>query len=88
MGRAFLTIVVPLFLPTALYVGWRYALGRGINPPASWLWLALAGLVLASLTFIAASIDFDQPRDGIYVPPHVEGGKVIPGHVEPAPSGR
>jgi hypothetical protein len=83
MGRAFLTIIVPLLLPTALYLAYRLALGRGMNLPATWIWLTVAGLVLASLTLVVVSIDFGAPREGVYVPPHVEGGKVVPGHIDP-----
>ena len=83
MGRAFLAIIVPLLLPTALYLAWRLALGRGMNLPASWMWLLAAGVVLASLSLVFVTIDFGEPRGGVYVPPHVSGGKVVPGHVEP-----
>jgi hypothetical protein len=84
MGRVFLTIIIPLLLPTALYVAWRLAVGRGLNLPASWIWLVVAGLMLASLTLVAVSVDFGGTRQGIYVPPHVSNGEVVPGHIEPA----
>jgi len=84
MGRVLLTIIVPLLLPTALYIAWRVALGRGINLPTTWVWLALSGLVLASVTLVAVSVDFGEPRNGVYVAPHLEGGQVVPGHIAPA----
>lgn len=84
MGRAILTIIVPLLLPTILYMGWRFALGRGINLPAMWIWLTAAGLVLAALTVVLVSVDFGEPRDGVYVPPHLSDGRIVPGHVAPA----
>jgi Family of unknown function (DUF6111) len=84
MGRAILTIILPLFLPTALYIGWRLALGRGVNLPAAWVWLTAAGLILAALTLVLVSFDFGEPRDGVYVPPHLSDGKIVPGHVVPA----
>jgi len=86
MGRVLLTIIVPLLLPSALYFGWRFALGRGINLPATWIWLAASGLVLAALTLVVLSLDFGAPREGVYVPPHVSDGKVVPGRIEPAPA--
>jgi hypothetical protein len=86
MGRVFLTIIIPLLLPTALYVTWRLAAGRGLNLPASWIWLVVTGLTLASLTLVAVSVDFGGSRQGIYVPPHVSNGEVVPGHIEPTPS--
>ena len=83
MGRILLTIIVPLLLPTALYLGWRFAAGRGLSLPTGWLWLIVAGLALSALTLVAASVDFGTPRSGVYVPPHVSNGEVVPGHVEP-----
>lgn len=83
MGRVFLTIIVPLLLPTALYAAWRVLAGKQINVPAVWLWLAVAGLALASATLVLLSVDFGASKEGQYVPPHVdEGGAVVPGRIE------
>jgi hypothetical protein len=86
MGRVFLTIIVPLLLPTALYALWRVLAGKQINVPAAWIWLAVAGLVLASLTLVLVSVDFGEPKSGQYVPPHVSGDSVVPGHIEAGPA--
>ncbi len=86
MGRVFLTIIVPLLLPTALYAAWRGLIGKQINIPAVWIWLAVAGLVLASLMLVFVSVDFGGPKSGQYIPPHVgAGGMVVPGHIETPP---
>ena len=85
MGRVFLTIIVPLLLPTALYIVWRAMVGKQINIPAAWIWLSIAGVVLASLTLVFVSVDFGEPRNGQYVPPHINGDAVVPGRIEPAP---
>ena len=86
MGRVFLTIIVPLLLPTALYAVWRVFAGKQINVPAVGIWLVVAGLALASLTLVLLSVDFGEPKNGQYVPPHVNGsGTVVPGHIEAAP---
>ena len=83
MGRVFLTIIVPLLLPTALYASWRILAGKRINVPKAWVWLAVSGLVLASLTLVFLSVDFGEPKGGQYVPPHVSGdGTVVPGRIE------
>lgn len=85
MGRVFLTIIIPVLLPTALYLAWRVGFGRTLNLSAAWLWLLIGGLVLAILTFLALNVDFHRRSEGIYVPPHVgDDGKMVPGHVEPA----
>jgi len=86
MGRVLITIIVPLLLPTAVYVVWRLIIGRGTNFSATWIWLAAGGLALAALTLIAVSIDFGAPSQGVYVPPHRdESGAVVPGHMQPQP---
>lgn len=83
MGRVFLTIIVPLLLPTALYVVWRVLAGKRIDVPAVWLWLAVSGLLLASAMLVFLSVDFGEPKRGVYVPPHVnDRGTVVPGHIE------
>ena len=91
MGRVILTIVIPLLLPTGLYLLWRLALGRSPNLSVAWLWLLLAGLGLAVASLIVVSMDFTEPSQGTYVPPHVSDGQVVPGRIEkgsatPAPS--
>ena len=83
MGRVLLTIIVPLLLPTALYVGWRLTLGRTAPVPPVSLWVAAAALAIASLALILANTDFSRPREGRYVPPYVKNGGIVPGHVEP-----
>ena len=82
MGRVFVTILVPVLLPTAAYVAWRLWFGRDFNLPAAWVWLFAAGLVLAAATLVAVNLDFGGPRTGAYIPPHVEDGTVVPGHVD------
>jgi hypothetical protein len=57
--------------------------GKQINVPAVWIWLAVSGLVLASLMLVFLSVDFGEPKGGVYVPPHVDdSGTVVPGHIE------
>jgi len=93
MLRVFVTIVLPLVLPTALYFFWmRLALWsprgaeeddsvhRGATP---WLWLAGAGaLLLAGVLFVVIA-GFGTSTPGVYVPPHTENGRIVPGHIEP-----
>ena len=97
MLRVFFTIVLPLALPTALYVAWLW-LGhwspRG-SPEESreseairwaalpWVWLVAAGAVLLALMLFVVTVHFGSPQPGTYVPPHVENGQIVPGHIEP-----
>lgn len=86
MGRVLLTIVFPLLLPTALYMAWRLGFGRAINFPTTWIWLMVAGLVLVSITLVFVRLDLGRPQEGIYVPPYVKDGQIVPGHLEAAPA--
>jgi Family of unknown function (DUF6111) len=92
MTRVFLTIILPLVLPTALYVLWTVGMSRLHADPGlatlrdlPWLWLAGAGFVLAC-AILAAAVELGGTRDGVYVPPHLEHGAIVPGHVVPGPS--
>jgi hypothetical protein len=84
--RAFLTIFIPLLLPSAIY--WVYlSIRRQQGLPyrdIPWIWLVVAGLVLAAVSL--SVLWFDQGADptGRYVPPQVIDGVVVPGHFEPA----
>jgi hypothetical protein len=85
--RVVVEIVLPLLLPTALYLLWVIALRRAqsgaavrpVRPP--WVWLGCAGLMLLALVLVFFAYPGDQ-RDGVYVAPHLEGGRVVPGHFE------
>jgi NhaP-type Na+/H+ or K+/H+ antiporter len=87
--RIFLTIILPLMLPTVLYVLWAVSSGR-IDAQAAaswrdlpWTWLGIIGVVLLAAVF-GAAVEFEGTREGTYVPPHLENGAIVPGHVVPA----
>jgi hypothetical protein len=99
MLRVFFTIVLPLLAPTALYLVWlrvaRWpAEGSSEGAPAGeaglrwaampWIWLAAAGAALLALVLFVVTVHFGTAQPGTYVPPRWEGGKIIPGHIEPA----
>jgi hypothetical protein len=94
MTRVFLTIVLPLLLPTALYVLWALITGNiGLTGSASawrrlpWTWLVVAGTALAAVV-VAVLVETGGDREGSYIAPHLEDGRVVPGHVVPAPASR
>ncbi len=94
MLRVVFTIVVPLVLPTALYLLWlRFrpnaaAVGPEEDPGAAlpWFWLAVSGAVLLALVLLTVSIHFGTATPGVYVPPRWQDGRVVPGHLEPLPN--
>jgi hypothetical protein len=100
MLRVFLTIVLPLLLPTAVYVAWlRYAQWAQRGPhqgpqpgdavswaAVPWVWLAAAGALLLAIVLFVVTVHFGTSQPGVYVPPRWENGQIIPGHVEPGRS--
>jgi hypothetical protein len=91
MSRILLQYLLPLILPTLIWLVWYFAVGR-TRPTADgaasklqhgpWFWLIIAGLGLlgASLIYTALTQGFDPT--GTYVPPHWEGERVVPGRVQ------
>jgi hypothetical protein len=89
MPREFLTLFVPLVLPTVLYlvwlrtVRWSQAGGAMSWRALPWVWLGVTGVALTALVLFVVTVHFGTENPGTYVPPHVENGRVVPGHIEP-----
>jgi hypothetical protein len=90
MSREILTLVVPLLLPTVLYLLWLRA-SRWADEGAAvawcslpWAWLALIGAALTAVVLIVVTVGFGTEKAGTYVPPRAEGARIVPGHIEPA----
>ena len=83
-----LKYAIPLLLPFVLYYLWmfierrRKAAGGWEARDTPWLWLAMTGLVLLIVSLLATGLFVGEEPGGTYVPPHVEGGKVVPGRVD------
>ncbi|MBV9858543.1 MAG: hypothetical protein JO038_00340 [Alphaproteobacteria bacterium] len=89
MLRVILTIVLPLVLPTALYLLWLRSVqsaraGTIAWRRMPWIWLAGAGAALLALVLFVVTVHFGGPQRGVYVPPQWRNGQIVPGHVEPA----
>ena len=92
MSRIVFTCIIPFLLPAAVYAAWvwyrtGYVARHGGEAPrleqGPWPLLLFAGAVLAfAVLAVTALIQGDDPNS-TYVPPHLENGKMIPGHVEP-----
>jgi hypothetical protein len=91
MLRVLLTIVVPLILPTAVYVLWIRTAGREDHGGTvrwralPWLWLAGAGAALLAFVLLVVTVHFGTSQPGVYVPPRYEGGHLVPPHIDPKP---
>jgi len=85
MGRVWLTVILPLFLPTILYVVWAVAMQRGgrAGLQRSWPWLVIAGVAFSGFVLLGAWFRSGGGGTGGYVPPHVEDGRVVPGRLVP-----
>ncbi len=91
--RAFLAIVLPLALPTALYVLYMTlarrrtgAAGAASQPmEMPWSWLAIAGGILAIVTLLALYLFQDGGR-GQYHPAQVIDGEIKPGYFGDKPN--
>ena len=89
MLRVFFTIVLPLLLPTAVYLAWLHVAHRsqqdGVVRWAAlpWLWLAGAGVLLLAVVLFFVTVHFGTSRPGTYVPPRWENGHIVPSHIEP-----
>jgi hypothetical protein len=101
MLRVLLTVVLPLGVPTAVYLLWlrlRRAAETAHGAEAAetlqwgalpWVWLAGAGAILLAVVLFVVTVHFGTSQPGIYVPPHRQGDHIVPGHIEPSngPSG-
>lgn len=89
MPRELLTLFLPLVLPTLLYLVWLRAMRWAQNGGAMswralpWVWLGLTGVALTALVLFVVTVHFGTNVPGVYVPPHVENGRIVPGHIEP-----
>ena len=92
MLRVIVSVVVPLVLPTIFYFTYAWYVARrarmaGVEEPkeidAPWSWLIGAGVVLAAISFGANFMGHGDAPGGVYVPPHMEDGKIVPGRVVP-----
>ena len=91
MLRVIVTIVLPLLLPTALYLAWVQTAhwarrGEEVRWAAlPWLWLAGCGVLLLALVLFVITVHFGTSEPGVYVPPRYEDGRIVPSHIEPKP---
>jgi bacteriorhodopsin len=91
MSRIIVQYVLPLLLPTLVFVGWLLLTRKaGENREETmarlqggpWYWLVVAGFVLMAAGLIYLGMNSGSPPESVYVPTIVEDGRVIPGHMK------
>ena len=96
MIRILLTILLPLALPSTVYFLWfayerRRALAAGTPETmprlgdVPWFVLASAGIAIAAVVLLATTLYSGDEPGSVYVPPHLEGDRVVPGASKQAP---
>ena len=92
MIRTLIYYLVPLLLPTVIYVLWMlYARFRARTVPEGempswertpWLLLFGSGVVLAAAALFTYAFVTGGTPDGAYKPAHLEDGRIVPGHID------
>ncbi len=96
MIRILLTILLPLALPSTVYFLWfayerRRALAAGTPETmprlgdVPWFVLASAGIAIAAVVLLATTLYSGDEPGSVYVPPHLEGDRVVPGASKQVP---
>jgi hypothetical protein len=88
MLRIFFAYILPLLAPTVIYLLWtrasraRMAATGKADPdiPLPWVWLAVSGVVLLAITLSILGFWGRNEPGTHYEPPHVEDGRIVPGH--------
>lgn len=74
-------------LPFALYAVYLRLLAQekpsGEARDHPWTILFGTGLLLVAASFVYWGLTEGEPAEGVYVPPHMEDGRIVPGYMEP-----
>jgi heme/copper-type cytochrome/quinol oxidase subunit 3 len=86
MVRRILFEILLFLLPFGLYAAYLKLSKYDSERPTHqhpWTVLFVSGLVLVAASFVVWGVTEGAGQQGTYVPPHVENGRVVPGHVDP-----
>lgn len=82
MTRVILVQTFFFLLPFVLFAAFLVMRQRNPMLAAAWdgtvPWLVLAGLACTIAAFLISTL-LVQPSTGVYVPPHMENGRLVPG---------
>ena len=82
--RLLLQYFLPFLLPFLIYAAY-IALAKHRAPDwldldeKTWLVLGGTGLMLLTISLVTWTVLTGSPPDEIYVPPHLEDGRIVPG---------
>ncbi|MBK8906441.1 MAG: hypothetical protein IPM60_00595 [Rhodospirillales bacterium] len=89
MTRVLLQYLLPLILPTLLYLGWAWLNQRGSPGGAverlregPWFWLVLAGVALMAAALVATALTSGVEPGTRIIAPKYQDGRVIPWRTE------
>lgn len=94
MFRGLLTYIVPFLMPIAGYAAWiwyrtQHAQTHGGQAPkfeqGPWPLMLFLGAVLSFAVLAVGALNTGGKPGDIYIPPHVENGKIVPGRTQPKP---
>jgi cytochrome bd-type quinol oxidase subunit 2 len=96
MTKTILTIAIPFLAPFLCYAIWVWfatrkqeALQEGRAPETwqnwPWSWLITTGGAFAIISLVGLFAFGELETEGVYVPPTMVDGEIVPGHYEPAP---
>ncbi|MGY9055963.1 MAG: hypothetical protein ACKVGZ_10250 [Alphaproteobacteria bacterium] len=81
--RAALIVLLPVALPIAVYLLWRYFKPNQAAPgwmaEVPWVSLLIIGIVLAGLTLVTWTLVSGAPPYTEYTSPQFKDGKIVPG---------
>jgi hypothetical protein len=93
MVKKLLTVVLPLMLPTLIYMAYmmidrrKAAASGGAAVPwwvgAPWTWLITSGVLLAAIVLVTVALTGGFDTSGTYHPARLIDGKVIEGDTSP-----
>jgi hypothetical protein len=88
MLKTLLLVVIPLLMPTLLYVAWLFLVQRRAGVAGGpwyaqvpWHWVSIAGAGFLFVVLALIALAGGDPPGGTYVPAEVIDGRVVPGRV-------
>jgi len=83
--------LILFLLPATIFLFWlRTARRRAaltgtpvpVLPDTPWLWAIIASAIAAVLVMFALGLNSGEKPGGVYHPPRLENGRIVPGHIE------